>query len=215
MALPKLQSLATAEVYLAFEREAKERHEWLDGLIYKMAGESPDHSIIGSNINAQLNFQLRGKTCAVYQPNMKVYSRLPTDTNLEGLFSYPDVLVVCGKPLFHDQYRDVVVNPKVIFEVLSKSTEAYDRSEKFARYRQNKSLTDYILVSQSRPSIEHFTRKPRGRWDISFETEMKASVQIASIGCRLKLADVYDRIEFPQERESVVAPPVISPIGES
>lgn len=201
MSIPKQQVLFTPDEYLAFEREAEERHEWLDGLIYAMAGESPDHSIICSNINASLNLQLRGRPCLVFSPNMKVYSRLPSDTSLKGLFSYPDVTVACGKPVFHDKHRDVLINPQVIIEVLSKSTEGYDRGEKFERYGRNRSLTDYLLVSQSRPSIAHYTRKAKGRWEFSSETEMTESIHIASIQCRLLLSDVYDRIEFPQNAE--------------
>jgi Uma2 family endonuclease len=183
--------LVTAEEYLAVEREAEERHEWLDGLIYAMAGESPEHII------AELNLQLRGKPCAVYSPNMKTRAQLGVSTGLKGLFAYPDAMVVCGKPVFHDKYQDVIVNPKVIVEVLSPSTLRYDHEEKFERYQQNKSLSDYLLVAQSRPQIQHFSRKPRGRWEYVIETKLSSSIVIASIKCKLKLADVYDRIEFP------------------
>ncbi len=197
MALPKLQSLTTAEDYLAFEREAKERHEWLDGLIYKMAGESPEHSLITTNIIAELNIQLRSSPCAVYSPNMKTRAAQDHAQGRKGLFAYADAMVVCGKPVFHDEYRDVIVNPKVIIEVLSKSTSRYDHEEKFERYAQNKSLAEYALVSQNRPHIQHFVRKPRGRWEYVIETKLTGSVHLASIKCKLKLADVYDRIEFP------------------
>src|SRR6266540_1404567 len=135
MSLPQSQSLSTAEEYLEFERAAFERHEWLDGLIYGMAGESPQHSLISANIIGILNMQLRGKPCAVFSPNMKVYSRLSIDVGVKGLFSYPDCTVVCGPPLFHDKHRDVLINPRVVIEVLSPSTELYDRSKKFHRYQ--------------------------------------------------------------------------------
>lgn len=190
-------ALVTAEEYLALEREAEERHEWLDGLIYAMAGESPDHSIINANIIAHLNFQLRGTPCAVYSPNMKTRAQMGVSVGMKGLFAYPDAMVVCGKPVFHDKYQDVIINPKVIVEVLSPSTLRYDHEEKFERYQQNKSLSDYLLVSQSRPQIQHFSRKPRGRWEYVIETKLTGSIVIASIKCKLKLADVYDRIEFP------------------
>jgi Uma2 family endonuclease len=196
MSLPQSQALFTPEEYLALERESDIRHEYLDGLIYAMAGESFEHSTIGSNINAALNYQLRGKPCRSLQPNMKVYSRLPTDTGLKGLFAYPDGLVVCGQPVFHDAHRDVLINPQVIIEVLSKSTEGYDRGEKFARYRQHGSFTDYLLVSQYYPCTEHFTRQPSGEWIYTYETKLEGSVIVASIGCELRLAEVYDRIEF-------------------
>jgi Uma2 family endonuclease len=190
-------SLVNAEEYLALEREAEERHEWLDGLIYAMAGESLAHSIICSNINAELNIQLRGKPCTVFSPNMKTRAQLGVSIGMKGLFAYPDTMVVCGKPVFHDKHQDVIINPKVIVEVLSPSTLRYDHEEKFERYQQNKSLSDYLLVSQSRPQIQHFSRKPRGRWEYVIETRLNRNVVIASIKCKLKLADVYDRIEFP------------------
>lgn len=197
MSLPQSQSIATAEEYLEFERAAFERHEWLDGLIYEMAGESPQHSLISANVIISLGTQLRGKPCAVFSPNMKVYARLSTDVGLKGLFAYPDCTIVCGPPMFHDKHRDVLVNPRVVIEVLSPSTELYDRSKKFSRYQQNPSLTDYILIAQAYPSIEHYTRESQETWIYAPTTEMTASAAIASIGCQLPLAEVYDRIEFP------------------
>ncbi|NOT60045.1 MAG: Uma2 family endonuclease [Acidobacteria bacterium] len=194
---PVRQALFSPEEYLTLEREADERHEWLDGVVYKMMGESPEHSIICSNINAELNIQLRGKPCAAFSPNMKVRAQLLPTPGMNGLFAYPDTMIVCGKPVFHDQYQDVVINPKVIIEVLSKSTMDYDRGEKFDRYAANKSLTDYLLVSQTYPRIQHSIRKPRGRWEFVIETKLNRSIAIASTKCKLKLANVYDRIEFP------------------
>ena len=207
MSLLQQQPLFAPDEYLAFERDSEERHEWLDGLIYAMAGESLEHSTICVNVSTTLNNQLRGKPCRVLSPNMKVYSRLPTDTKLKGLFAYPDVTVVCGKPILHDKHQDVLINPRVIVEVLSNSTERYDRSEKFVRYRQNASLTDYMLVSQFTPGIELFSRRADGRWLYTFEMSLAGSLAIASIECELRLADVYDRIEFPapEEPESPVA----------
>jgi Uma2 family endonuclease len=201
MSLPKSklesQLLVTPEEYLTQEREAFERHEWLDGLVYAMSGESPNHSLITTNIIIELGTQLRGSPCAVFSPNMKVRAELVPGKSTKGLFACPDVLVVCGKPAFHDQHRDVIVNPKVIIEVLSKSTSRYDHEEKFEKYAQNKLLTDYLLVSPPRPHIQHFIRKPRGRWEVVIETKLTGSIVIASIKGKLKLANVYDRIEFP------------------
>ncbi len=189
--------LVSADEYLALEREAEERHEWLDGLVYKMAGESPQHSLISTNIIIELGLQLRRTPCAIYSPNMKVRAQLMPTPGQKGLFAYPDAMVVCGKPLFHDVQRDVIVNPKVIVEVLSPRTIRYDHEEKFEKYQQNKSLTDYLLVSQQRPHIQHFSRKPRGRWEYVIETKLNGVITLASIKCKLKLKDVYDRIEFP------------------
>jgi Uma2 family endonuclease len=186
---------------LALEREAFERHEWLDGLIYAMAGESPQHSLISANLTITLGTQLKGKPCAVYSPNMKVYSRLPTESGLKGLFSYPDCLVVCGQPLFHDKHRDVLTNPGVVIEVLSPATELYDRGKKFLRYQQNQSLSDYVLVAQAYPSIEHYSRQAGGGWLYSVTTDLTQAVFVASIECSLPLAEVYDRIQFPSPEE--------------
>jgi Uma2 family endonuclease len=204
--LPQSELLYTPEEYLALERAAFERHEWLDGLIYAMAGESPQHSLISSNINAILNLQLRGKPCATYSPNMKVYSRLLSDVGLKGLFSYPDCMVVCGPALFHDKHRDVLINPRVVVEVLSPTTERYDRGKKFLRYQQNTTLTDYVLVAQAYPSIEHYSRQANGCWLYSVTTEMTASATLASLDCQLPLAEVYDRIEFPALPEDDLFP---------
>lgn len=190
-------TLVTADEYLTLERGAEERHEWLDGLVYKMAGESLQHSVICSNINAELNIQLRGKACMVFSPNMKVRAELRLAPGMKGLFAYPDTMVVCGKPVFHDLHRDVITNPKVIVEVRSPSSSRYDHEEKFERYQQNKSLTNYLLVSQNRPRALHFSRKSRGRWEYVIETKLTGVITLASIKCKLKLKDVYDRIEFP------------------
>lgn len=188
--------LVSADEYLVSEREAHERHEWLDGLVYKMAGESTEHSLITTNIIIELGLQLRGTPCAVFSPNMKVRAQLLPAPGMKGLFAYADAMIVCGKPLFHDVYRDVITNPKVIVEVLSPSTIRYDHDEKFERYQQNKSLTDYLLVSQKRPHIQHYSRKPRGRWEYLIETKLSGAITLASIKCKLKLKDVYDRLEF-------------------
>jgi Uma2 family endonuclease len=204
--LPQPQLLYTREEYLASEREAFERHEWLDGLIYSMAGESPQHSLICSNANACLHLQLRGRPCAVYSPNMKVYSRLPSDIGLKGLFAYPDSTVVCGEARFHDEHRDVLINPRVVIEVLSPTTERYDRGKKFLRYQQNSSLTDYVMIAQAYPSIEHYARRANGSWLYSVTTELTASVTLESIECRLPLADIYDRIVFPELAEDEALP---------
>ena len=195
MSPPKQKLLIAPQEYLAFERRADERHEWLDGVIRQMAGESPQHSIICSTVNASFNFQLRLKPCATFSPNMNVYSRLATDTTMKGLFSYPDTLVVCGPPQFHDQHRDVLTNSKVV-EVFSASTENYDRTEKFERYALNSSLTGYILISQHRSCVEHYASHEQGLWQYYRATTLTDSIYLASINCRLSLTEVYDRIEF-------------------
>jgi Uma2 family endonuclease len=192
----------TVDEYLALEREAEERHEYLDGVIYAMAGESPEHGAICTNILGQLYQQLRGKPCQIFSKDMKVVSG-PDPKNRrasKGLFSYPDLVVVCGALKFHDEYRDVLLNPTVIIEVLSPTTEAFDRGQKFWRYRTYlSSLVDYVLVSQSIPMIDHYVRRPDGEWVLSTVGDLGDSLSLGSIDCNLRFADVYDRVSFPQE----------------
>ena len=192
MSLPRTLSYFSPEEYLAFERGTDARHEYLDGHVYAMAGESIEHSRICVNVAGELRARLKGSPCEVLSPNMKVV------TSPSGLFSYPDVVVICGEPQFYDERRDILTNPTVVFEVLSPSTEAYDRGEKFLRYRtQIASLQEYVLVSQHRPLVEHFVRQPDGSWSYSSVTGLDEGVDLVSIGCRLPLSEVYDRIVFP------------------
>ncbi len=198
--LPK--TAYTIEQYLAIERASEERHYFLDGQIHAMAGESSAHGDISVNLVASLVNQVRGTPCRVRTKDTKVCSGpiLSAGETTRGLFSYPDVLVIRGEPQYHDALGDVVVNPKVIVEVLSESTEAFDRGEKFTRFQTwNPTLTDYILVAQDRPQLEHYTRQSDGSWSYRLTTGVDASVVIASISCTLKLADVYDRVEWVAE----------------
>jgi Uma2 family endonuclease len=190
------------EEYLALERESDERHEYLDGEIYAMAGESPVHGTICTNLVIELGNQLKGTPCQVFTKDMKVRSG-PEPKPLQtpkGLYSYPDLLVVCGEMKFHDEYQDVLLNPTVLIEVLSPTTEVFDRGEEWMRYQTwLPSLTDYLLVSQSKPLIEHYSRQRNGGWLYSSTSGFDASVTISSIGCALRLADVYERVVFPAE----------------
>src|SRR5215467_4960508 len=129
MSLRQSPSHYTVEEYLELERTSEERHEFLDGQIYLMAGESPDHSTICTNLTGQLYGQLRGKSCQVFSKDTKVRSgpKPKSPYEFKGLYSYPDLVVVCGELQFHDEYKDVLLNPAVIIEVLSQSTEAFDR----------------------------------------------------------------------------------------
>src|SRR5215510_778774 len=205
MSLPQTQIRYTEDQYLSIEREADERHEYLDGQIYAMAGESPEHGSICTNLTREVSAQLKGTRCQAFSKDMRVRSGpLPRRRySQKGLYSYPDLVVVCGETQFLDENRDVLINPKVIIEVASPSTEAFDRGDKFRRYRTfNPSLTDYLIVAQDRPFIEHFARQESGQWVIAATvTELSGSVHIASVNCTLHLAEVYDRVEFPEEEE--------------
>jgi len=196
------QPLYSAEEYLEFERQAEERHEYLDGFIYAMAGESPLHADISANLVGLLHEQLRDSPCRVRTKDTKVRSGPTQRRIMKGLFSYPDVVVICGEPQYHDEHRDVVINPRVIIEVLSESTEARDRGVKFHRYQTwSPTLTDYVLVSQQTPLIEHFERQADGSWSLRIYQGIEESFTIKSINCTLRLSDVYARIVFPEESD--------------
>ncbi len=195
MAWPQRFPVFTPEQYLTLERASEIRHEYLDGSVYAMAGESPEHSIICFNLGGILHAQLRDKPCRGFSPNMKVR------TDPSGLFAYPDLTVVCGDPIYHDERRDVLVNPTVIFEVLSPSTESYDRGEKFLRYStQIASLRYYVLVAQDRSHVERYSRKADGSWVRTELDGLESTLDLPSIDCRLSLTDIYARIAFAANR---------------
>jgi Uma2 family endonuclease len=207
MGLPRARIRYTEDQYLAIERESEKRHEYLDGQIYAMASESPEHGAICTNLTREVSAQLKGTRCQAFAKDMRVRSGpLPRRRySQKGLYSYPDLLIVCGELQFLDENRDVIINPKVIIEVASPSTEAFDRGDKFQRYRTyNPSITDYLIVAQNCPYIEHFARREDGQWVIAASAiELSESVHIASINCTLYLAEVYDRVEFPEEEEEL------------
>ena len=193
MALAKIKTakICTPEDYLTFEREADARHEFIDGEIFAMAGESLSHSRVCVNLSGEVRDKLKGKDCEALSPNMKVR------TTSASLFSYPDLTIVCGEPLFHDRKKDVLVNPRVIFEVLSPSTEIYDRTTKFQKYRMgNATLTDYVLISQDKVFVEHFTKSASGEWIYRSYGEIIDAFTIETIECELNLSEIYDRVEF-------------------
>ena len=186
------EQFITATDYLALERQAETKSEYLNGRIYAMSGASEEHNTIVFNLARRIGNQLDKKPCRGYVNDMRVKVS-PT-----GLYTYPDVVVVCGEPRFEDQHVDTLLNPTVIIEVLSDSTESYDRGEKFAHYRALPSLSDYLLVAQDQPRIEHYQRQPDGRWLYSATDGLDAQVEIATIGCVLPLAEVYERVDFTE-----------------
>ena len=191
LAKVKLKTLSTPEDYLTFEREADTRHEFLDGEIYQMAGESLSHSRVCMNLAREVGNKLKGKRCEPLSPNMKVR------TSTASLFSYPDLTIVCGEPLFHDTKKDVLINPQVVFEVLSPSTAEYDRTTKFQRYRMgNETLTDYVLISQDKPFVEHFAKQADDNWIYRSYGAIDDILNLETIECELSLREIYDRIEF-------------------
>jgi Uma2 family endonuclease len=183
------------EEYLILERSADAKSEWIDGEIFAMGGGSPDHATIQANIYGELYRQLKGSNCRFYGSDMKVRSLVPPQPGC-GLFTYPDATVVCGAPIFHDTESDVLVNPMVIFEVLSPATEKYDRGEKRTRYQSIASLTDCVLVAQKEPRIEHWVRNADETWGVSKLEHLGETLVLPSISCSIALSDIYDRISF-------------------
>jgi Uma2 family endonuclease len=182
-------SVLTEEEYLAFERASESRHEYQSGRIYSMAGASREHNLITGNVAGELRSQLKGKPCETYSNDMRVR------ISRTRLYTYPDVVVVCGKPVFIDDYNDTLINPTLIVEVLSPTTEAYDRGEKFRDYRTIESFSEYVLIAQNKMAVDHFV-KQNNIWVIK---EVEQKVRLVTISCTLSLADIYDRVEFEAE----------------
>jgi Uma2 family endonuclease len=179
------------EDYLATEREELEiRHEYVGGEVFAMVGATANHNIIVTNIVRELGTQMKGRPCLVYSSDMKV--RIES----ADASKYPDVLAHCGEQQFFDDRRDVLLNPSLIVEVLSPSTEAYDRGEKFAIYRRLPSLREYLLVSQAKVSAELYVRQGDGRWMLSEYDGPDSEVPLASVECRLQLREIYDKVNF-------------------
>ena len=180
----------TPDEYLATQRLSEDRAEYLDGVVYPMTGATINHARIVLSLAAELLNQLRGRECDVLQTDMKV--RMPDSKK----FFYPDVLVLCGEPQFHDDRTDVILNPDIIIEVLSPSTEAFDRGKKFQAYQTLESLKEYLLVAQDKPFVEQYVRRADGKWDYVAFQGLEASVSLPSIECTLKLSAVYSRVKF-------------------
>ena len=184
------QTKMTPAEYLAFERaQTDAKHEYLNGEITAMSGASLVHNIIVTNLVISLGTQMRGRPCNVFSSDMRV--KVPAT----GLYTYPDIAALCGAPELEDDAVDTLLNPSVIIEVLSPSTEAYDRGAKFAHYQTIASLHEYVLVAQDQPRIEIFRRQEHGDWLYSVAETPEATVRLEVINCELTLADVYEGVE--------------------
>lgn len=192
MARPAVRQHISAEEYLALERQAETKSEYINGEIYAMAGASREHNLIALNVGSELRSQLRGRRCETYLNDMRVR------VSATGLYTYPDVVVVCGRPRFDDSQVDVLLNPTVIFEVLSPSTEAYDRGAKFAHYRYLDSLKEYVLVAQDRMQVDHFARVGN-QWLLTAYSRPEEILQLPAIECAIPLAEIYAQIELSEE----------------
>jgi Uma2 family endonuclease len=184
------QPRITPEQYLEFERAADFRHEYYEGVVYAMSGGSSSHSILIASVTAALYVALRKRPCTVTTADM----RLRVTPN--GLYTYPDVMVHCGAPQLADGRKDTLLNPTVIIEVLSPSTEAYDRGFKFHQYKLVESLQEYALVSQTEPRVEIFRRQPHGTWLIQDSLGVQAKCPFQSLDCEIDLADLYEKVIF-------------------
>lgn len=183
----------TEEEYLTRERTSTTRHEYYQGKVYAMTGGTEPHNLIAANTLATLHSQLRPRPYRVYHSDMRV------KVIRTALNTYPDVTVVCGQPQFTDATRDTLTNPIVVIEVLSPSTERYDRGMKFQNYRTIETLQDYILIAQDKHYIEHYSRQEIGEWVLREAIGIDTSISIQSIDCKLLLSDIYDKVEFDQD----------------
>lgn len=188
------EKIYTTEEYLAFERQAEEKHDFIDGEIVAMAGANREHNLIGGNIFAGMHFRLRGKNCELYANDMRVRLR-------EGRYGYPDVVAVCGEPQFADDEFDVLLNPVVVIEILSKSTRFRDKTEKLATYQKMESVRECLLVEQKELRVEHFIKQTPNQWLLKIYEDISEIIRLESIGCELPLAEIYAQIKFQNEFE--------------
>lgn len=182
--------LLTPEEYLAFERASETKHEYVAGEIVAMVGASRRHNLIQSTTLTSLNNPLVTRPCEIYPSDMRV------KVGALGVYTYPDITVVCGDVELEDAEQDTLLNPTVIIEILSPSTAPYDRGLKFHRYQLIPSLQDYLLIAQDRPLIEHFSRGDAGRWVLAQGASGGDQIQLPSIGCVLDLAEIYRKVSF-------------------
>ncbi len=184
------QVLVTEDDYLAYELQSEAKHELLHGVIVAMAGASREHNAIAGNIVRMLGALLKERRCLVFPSDQRVH------VEATGLFTYPDVSVACDGLRFHPKNRDTLLNPCLLVEVLSESTEAHDRGAKFAHYRTIASLQEYVLVSQYERKIEHYRRIETGQWVLTVHEGEGAAAELPVVGCALSLAEVYDKLDL-------------------
>ena len=186
----QIKPFISPQEYLRLERQSEYKSEYLNGEIFAMTGASRKHNLVTTNISSSLHRQLKGRPCEVYAVDMRVKVRAT------GLYTYPDVTVVCGDPQFEDEQVDTLVNPTVLIEVLSDSTERYDRIAKSSYYRTIDSLAEHLLVAQNEIRLEQYVRQPNGEWLLCEYVTLDSAAQVTSIDCSLLLSDVYDKITF-------------------
>ena len=182
------RQFVSPQEYLAIERVSEIRHEYYAGQMYAMSGGSYEHSSISSNIIRHIGNRLHSSSCRVHGSNLRV------KVDPSGLYTYPDALVLCERPIFDDAQKDTVLNPVVIFEVLSDSTEKNDRGMKFEHYRKIPSLKQYVLFSQRRPHVDYFSLDERGEWVVGEVNGLDGVLELGLIEVSLPLAEIYDGV---------------------
>ncbi len=183
--------ILTPEQYLEIERKAQFKSEFYRGEMFAMSGASHQHNRISRNLIARIDERLRGRPCEVYGSDMRVR------VSKTGLYTYPDLSIACDKPQFVDDKGDTLLTPKVLVEILSDSTEKYDRGTKMAQYMQIDSLQEFVLVSQTQPRVEVYLRSTDGKWSYRDASGLTASLTLESVGITLPLSEIYLRVEFP------------------
>lgn len=185
------QQHLTPEEYLDRERRAETKSQYFQGEMFAMTGASREHNLITGNTLTLLNQHRRDRECEAYASDMRV------KVSATGLYTYPDVTVVCGDPQFEDAVMDTLLSPKVVFDVLSPSTTDYDRGGKFAQYRRVPSLQENVLISQDRPLVEHYVRQLERQWMLTESESLEDKLALPSISCELPLAEIYLKVQFP------------------
>jgi len=186
------QPRLSEEQYLEIERKAEFRHQFYDGIMYAMSGGSPSHAFLIAALSREFGNAFKKRPCQVATSDLRVR------VSRGGLYTYPDVIVICGDLKFADDQKDTLTNPTLLIEVLSPSTEAYDRGFKTEQYRKIESLREYALVSQTRPHIEVFTKAADGRWTLSEFTGLDTTCKFESVDLSIPLAEIYDKIVFEE-----------------
>ncbi len=181
----------TLEEYFALELASEEKYEYFDGVIFNMSGASPAHERVVMNITINLSLMLRGRPCLLFSSNVRV--KVPSATP----YRYPDLTAVCDTPRYEKIGGiEALTNPSLLVEVLSSSTEAYDRGDKFTNYKSIESLSEYLLVAQHRPHITHYSKTDNGRWSYEEINGLDGSIALVALGCELELREVYEDVEF-------------------
>ena len=183
------KTVLTDAEYLDIEREAFEKSELLNGRVVAMAGASENHNVISSNLFLEIGIQTKHSKCRAFSSDMRVKAK-------KGNYYYPDILVVCGERNFEDNKKDVLLNPKVVIEVLSKSTKLKDRNEKLDSYMSLESLTDYVLIEQDELRVEHFIKINAKEWKVNLLTENAEKLILEPINCEVSLDEIYREVKF-------------------